>query len=148
MQKKNSLCSAELVAAHSSVGSLFPLSLLPRGRRAVYSCNAQTRRVTFRDFTRARCRASPDGRSLASLSLFFSLSHSLYERLSTRRPMKTEKGTSGRIASRRVTSRARCVVRSRETHRAESLFLSPSSLPLFSNVAISRTTSCSSRFLT
>lgn len=38
--------------AHSS-GS-FPLLLRPRGRRAVYSCNAQTRRVTFRDFTRTR----------------------------------------------------------------------------------------------
>lgn len=31
------------------LAGLVPLSLLARGRRAVYSCNAQTRRVTFRD---------------------------------------------------------------------------------------------------
>jgi len=66
-----------------------------RGRRAVYSCNAQTRRVTFRDFTRTRrCRASP-ARRLLSLTRWIS------------KPTKTEKETT----SLRVVSR--CVVRSR-----------------------------------
>jgi len=108
---------------------------------AVYSWNAQTRRVTFRVFTRVRRRASPS----AALSL---------RGTSTRRAVPADENRNGnvgssRIASRRVASRravawccvALCVASSGRSQTASvSIFLFLFySLLLFPNTAIPST---------
>lgn len=129
---KNSRC--EELLGGTLAGLLPPPSCVPRGRRAVYSCNAQTGRVTFRDFTRTRrrlcrrCRASP-ARSTAALSLRGS---------PHRRPTKTERETTSHFASRRVASG---LVASFSRSRAMTTNSGVFSLLCYSpNAAISRTT--------
>lgn len=143
----NSRCKELLSVTHSP--GFFPLLL--RGRRAVYSCNAQTRRVTFRDFTRI-CRRLC--RRVVTDITDTTTAALLLRGSARRRPIKTEKETMSRhVTSRHVASQHRvslcCVVgRAQWQFTSSGVYISLFLFPAISNAAISQTTPCLSACVT